>query len=439
MGSQTLSKNPRAVAAKVIQGVVAGQSLSELIPRFLTILTDSRDGGLLREFSYGVLRSYPKLHRLAQKLMKRPLKARDRDVEALILIGLYQLLALRVADYAAVHATAGAAKTLGKPWAVGLINGVLRSFQRQREQLLETLADDPQAYYAMPNWLLKRIQQQWPNHWEEPVAALNSRPPMSLRVNRSVNKRSDYQQRLASEGITASPIPHTCSGLTLDKPMDVSKLPGFYDGCVSVQDGAAQLAAELFDLHPGQRVLDACAAPGGKCCHLLEREPKLALTAVDCVPERLDRVIENFNRLKLQGEVLMGDASRPQGDWADRSYDHILLDVPCSATGVMRRHPDIKLLRRARDIPNLVAQQRTILEAIWPRLAKGGTLIYVTCSILAQENEQQLQDFLSKQSDAQEQPLEVTWGEKRVVGRQIAPGMAGMDGFFYACLVKHRL
>ena len=434
-----LSKDPRVVAAKVIQGVLAGQSLSELMPRHLEGIDDVRDGGLAQEISYGVMRNYPRLSGLARRLLDKPLKAKDRDVEALILVGLYQLLYLRVAEHAAVHETAGAAKKLGKPWAVGLINGVLRNFLRRREVLMKEVEADPQTRYAMPEWLLRGIRRRWPSTWQARVEALNSRPPMSLRVNLSVNSRSDYLQRLEAEGISARVIPHTQAGLTLEKGLDVTLLPGFSEGRVSVQDGAAQLAAELFDLKAGQQVLDACAAPGGKSCHLLEREPELDLTAVDLSPQRLQRVEENLARLHLQAEVVAGDASRPDGAWAGRVYDRILLDVPCSATGVMRRHPDIKLLRREGDIANLVRLQGEILRAVWPRLAVDGVLLYVTCSILAEENEGQLEDFLAGQADAREQPLDVAWGEARSVGRQVPPGADGMDGFFYACLVKRRL
>jgi 16S rRNA (cytosine967-C5)-methyltransferase len=406
------------------------------MPHHLQGLGDPRDGGLVQELGYGVMRSYPRLLALSKRLLERPLKNKDRDVEALVLIGLYQLLYLRVADHAAVHETAGAAKHLGKPWAVGLVNGVLRNFLRRREALLEEIEAQPEARYALPDWLLAALRKQWPEQWQARVEAMNSRPPMSLRVNLSIISREAYRQRLAEEGIAASTIPHTQTGLTLAQPQDVESLPGFRDGWVSVQDGAAQLAAGLLDIKAGQQVLDVCAAPGGKSCHLLEREPRVRLTSVDVNQERLLRVTENLTRLHLQAEVVRGDASRPEGPWAARIYDRIMLDVPCTATGVVRRHPDIKLLRKASDIGNLVKVQRDILRAIWPRLASGGRMLYITCSILGEENQDQLQHFLAEQSDARESPLDVAWGEERTVGRQIAPGENGMDGFFYACLVK---
>jgi 16S rRNA (cytosine967-C5)-methyltransferase len=428
--------DPRTLAARVVQGVMEGQSLADLIPRHAAQLQDPRDSGLMQELSYGVMRSYPRLLGLSKRLLSKPLKARDRDVLALILVGLYQLCELRVADHAAVHATAEAARHLGKSWAVGLVNGVLRNFQRRSAQLQEQLEADPQARYALPDWLLQGVRRQWPERWETVVEALNVRPPMSLRVNLGKHARDEYLQQLQAAGLTAEPIAHTRAGVVLESPCDVSRLPGFEAGWVSVQDGAAQLAAELLDLQPGQRVLDACAAPGGKTGHLLEQEPGIQLTAMDRDEERLQRVHENLHRLGLRAEVVVGDAARPQGLWAEQTYERILLDVPCSATGVIRRHPDIKLLRRAEDIPALVALQGRILRAIWSRLADGGTLVYVTCSILAEENERQLQAFLADTTDARALPLDVEWGEPRAVGRQIAPGTDGMDGFYYARLLK---
>ncbi|MCG7873669.1 MAG: 16S rRNA (cytosine(967)-C(5))-methyltransferase RsmB [Candidatus Thiodiazotropha lotti] len=428
--------NPRSASARVIEDVLSGHSLSESIPKHSAEITDPRDSGLVQEIAYGVMRNFMQLDALSRRLLSKPLKSRDRDVAALILIGLYQLLYLRVADHAAVHETAGAAKPLGKKWAVGLINGVLRNFQRQQESLLKAIADQPEVAYDMPLWLLDILREQWPDEWPSRVRALNQRPPMSLRVNLAKASLADYQQRLQEMGIVAEIIPYIESGLTLQQPMDVTRLPGFEQGWVSVQDGAAQLAAELLDPQPGEHVLDACAAPGGKSCHILERQPTVRLTAVDLSAERLQRVEENLTRLDQQAEVVVGDAAHPQGDWAERQYDRILLDVPCSATGVIRRHPDIKQLRRASDIPALVKLQGEILSAVWPLLKVGGRMLYVTCSILADENHRQLSRFLAEQPDAQVLPLEVEWGEASDLGRQILPGVDGMDGFFYAALVK---
>ncbi|PUB79555.1 MAG: 16S rRNA (cytosine(967)-C(5))-methyltransferase [gamma proteobacterium symbiont of Ctena orbiculata] len=430
------SGDPRSVAARLLQQVLAGRSLSEQLPHFLPQLEDGRDRGLVQAISFGVMRTYHRLHHLEHQLLSKPLKARDRDIEALILMGLYQLLYLRVGDHAAVHETAGAANKLGKRWAVGLINGVLRSFLRRREGLLADLERHPEALHAMPAWLLRAVQTQWPDGWQKPVEALNSHPPMSLRVNRQVQSRQAYLQLLHDSDIGAEPIPHTESGINLIQAVDVADLPGFAQGHVSVQDGAAQLAAGVMDLAPGQQVLDACAAPGGKSCHMLELEPGIRLTALDSDPERLQQVRENLTRIGLQAVLERGDAADPAGSWAERCYDRILLDVPCSATGVIRRHPDIKYLRRESDIGDLAKLQGAILDRVWRLLKPGGRMLYATCSLLPRENELQLERFLRRQRDAQEDPMDVAWGESRPVGRQIAPGEGNMDGFYYARLVK---
>ncbi len=370
----TRSSDARLAAARVLQQVLDGRSLSDAAPRYITQIDNPRDRGLAQELCYGVMRWFPRLEGLLGLLLKRPLKVKDNDITALLLIGLYQLLYLRVAEHAAVHETAGAAHKLRKRWAVGLINGVLREFQRRRNQLLEQVDADVGSALAMPVWLLESIQQRWPRHWEERVAALNERPPMSLRVNRRNGSRENYLRELRAAGIMAESIPATEAGVTLEQAQDVISLPGFSQGRVSVQDGGAQLAAELLELAPGQRVLDACAAPGGKTCHLLEMMGNLQVAAVDVDTSRLQRVRENLARLGLEAEVVSGDAAQPKGAWAEREYDRILLDVPCSATGVIRRHPDIKYLRRPGDIAKLVSLQAGILGSIWPLLkpASGG-------------------------------------------------------------------
>jgi 16S rRNA (cytosine967-C5)-methyltransferase len=427
---------PRVAAAQVVQGVLEGRSLSTLIPQQLSAITDERDRALAQELSYGTLRCYPRLQALLNQLLQKPLKSRDRDITALLLTGCYQLLYMRVADHAAVNETAGAAKLLGKRWAVGLVNGVLRRLQRERQTLLAGVELVEEAHYAMPGWLLREIRQRWPDSWRKRVAALNSRPPMTLRINRLRTTRTAYLERLAEAGIEAVANGIVDTGIDLERPLEVESLPGFEAGECSVQDGAAQLAAALLELAPGQSVLDACAAPGGKSCHLLETEPDVNLTAMDIDDERLQRVAENLSRLDLKAELLVGDATQPAGEWAERRYDRILLDVPCSASGVIRRHPDIKLLRQERDIAELAILQQRILKTIWPLLRPGGLMLYVTCSILPTENERQLDRFLVDQPDAVERPIDAVWGEARVIGRQIAPGESGADGFYYARLEK---
>lgn len=425
----------RAEAARVIGRVVAGDSLSEALPAAQASLS-SQDRPLLQEICYGVLRWYPRLQALAGLLLSKPIKAREKEIEYLILTGLYQLLYMRVPAHAAVAATVEAVRVLDRRWASGLVNGVLRRFQREQEILLAEVEQDPVARYAHPVWLLDEIQNAWPGQWQAILEGANARPPMTLRVNQSRIGRQDYFERLRQASIPARPLEAVSSALMLDRPLDVSQLPGFQDGLASVQDGGAQLAAGLLDLRPGQKVLDACAAPGGKSCHIKELEPGVELTALDIDASRLERVRENLKRLQLEAEVVAGDAAEPEGEWSQTQYDRILLDVPCSATGVIRRHPDIKLLRRRSDLSTLSELQGRILRNVWPMLKPGGILLYATCSLIPRENEQQVERFLSEHDEARERPIEASWGHARSVGRQTLPGEDHMDGFYYACLEK---
>ena len=428
--------SPRAVAAGIIWQVTEGRSLSEALAR-QSAKGPPQQRSLVQELCYGVMRWHPRLSALAALLLERPLKPKDGDIHALILLGCYQLLHMRTAPHAAVTETVEAARALGKPWAAGLINGVLRRFQREREDLLALLDQNPVARHAHPAWLLEALQAAWPGRWQAIAEAANQRPPMSLRVNQRRIQCADYAVLLANHGISCAAIPHVSCGLVLGRPLDVSELPGFSEGHVSVQDGGAQLAAGLLDLQPGQRVLDACAAPGGKSCHILETEPGLgSLTAIDADAGRLGRLEENLRRLGLEAGVHVGDAASPAGGWARHRYDRILLDAPCSATGVIRRHPDIKLLRRPGDIPALAGLQSRMLDAMWPLLAPGGMLLYSTCSLLPEENERQVRQFLQRREDARERPIEGPWGHARSHGRQTLPGEQTMDGFYYARLEK---
>ncbi len=425
------------MAARVLCQVATGRSLSEALPRVLEE-APPRDRALIQELSYGVSRWRIRLQALLGRLLERPLKPRDRDLEALILVGLYQLLYLRMPSHAAVAATVEAARSLDKPWAVGLINGVLRHIQREREALEAAVDADPVTRFSHPAWLQTALRKVWPKRWEAIMEAGNRRPPMSLRVNMKLGSRQAYLGRLLEAGIPSRPIKEVSSGLLLDAPVDALVLPGFSEGWVSVQDGGAQLAVGLLDLHPDQQVLDVCAAPGGKSCHILEAAPEgVVLTAVDLDEQRMERVRENLQRLGLSARLFIGDAVRPRGEWAETAcYDRILLDAPCSATGVIRRHPDIKQLRRAEDIVALAETQGRMLSAIWPLLKPGGMLLYVTCSLMPEENEQQVEGFLALQEDARERLIDAAWGHVRRVGRQTLPGEDSMDGFYFACIEK---
>ncbi|WP_103973766.1 16S rRNA (cytosine(967)-C(5))-methyltransferase RsmB [Methylovulum psychrotolerans] len=427
-----MSTNTRAIAARVLANVMDnGQSLTVSLDNTLASVASHQDRAFIQMLCYGVCRHYHQLDALLDELATKPLK--DVEIKALALIGLYQLKFMRVKPHAAVSETVYAIRK--KTWAKGLINALLRTYLRETERLEALTADKAHSH---PDWLLKRIRQDWPEQAEQILLANNRQAPMALRINRLKTDSDTYQQHLAERGLAADTVSFCPSALVLDKAVAVDELPDFASGAVSVQDTAAQLAAGLLDLQPGQRVLDVCAAPGGKTAHILEQQPQLqALTAVDIDTARLQRVAANLHRLGLSATLVSGDAAHPQSWWDGQPFDRILLDAPCSATGVIRRHPDIKLLRRAEDISALQTLQQRILNAIWPLLAQGGLLLYATCSVLKQENEQQIQAFLASHADAEELPCpEDGWGIAANVGRQILTGESGMDGFYYARLRK---
>ncbi|EXJ15401.1 16S rRNA (cytosine(967)-C(5))-methyltransferase RsmB [Imhoffiella purpurea] len=428
----------RATAARAVHRVRdRGESLTRVMQDAQSSVS-APDQSLIQEMSYGTLRILPRLEAISSRLLNRPLKREDRDIDALILIGLYQLSAMHTPAHAAVSATVDAARLLGKVNKASLVNALLRRFLREREALEEAIdRDDPDLRWLFPDWLLERLRAAWPRDWQDMVAASNGRPPMSLRVNRLRTTPQAYAQRLAAADIAATPIAGCDCGLMLERPLPARELPDFDRGWVSIQDAGAQLAAQLLDAAPGQRVLDACAAPGGKTAAILERAGNaIELTAIDHDPARLDAVRNLLARLGLNAEVAVGDADGPAGSWAERRYDRILLDVPCSATGVIRRHPDIKWLRRASDIEALCETQRHILEAIWPLLAPGGRLLYATCSLLPEENQSQIADFLARHPEAREIPLPTDLGRALTHGRQLLPTDGGSDGFYYALIAK---
>ncbi len=429
---------PRVAAVRVLtQTVGQGRSLSAVLPDYQARIARPADRAFLQQLCYGVLRFLPRLEACAARHLERPLKARDVDIRAILLLGLYQVIYLRTPDHAAVSEAVTLAQEVGKPWAKGVINAVLRAFLREREQTLASVDRDEAVALAHPRWLLEMLKADWPDEYRAIMEANNRQPPMALRINRRRTDRDAWLQRARSEGLEGEAAPFTESGVVLARSAEVTGLPGFAAGEVSVQDAAAQLAAGLLDLHPGQRVLDACAAPGGKTAHIAEREPDLAeLVAVDVEEERLRKVEENLQRLGLDARLVLGDASEPSSWWDGRPFDRILLDAPCSATGVIRRHPDIKVLRQPDDIPKVVVKQQQILESMWSLLSPGGILLYATCSVLKRENVQQVTEFIDKHPDARELPIAGAWGRGMSAGRQILPGEHQMDGFYYACLRK---
>ncbi|ESS71767.1 ribosomal RNA small subunit methyltransferase B [Methyloglobulus morosus KoM1] len=427
--------NTRWVAARAITRVLQeGQSLTTALDNDLKAVESNQDKAFVQAICYGVCRTYHRLDFILNILIEKPLKV--LEVKALLLIGLYQLNYMRVKPHAAVSETVQAARNL--PWARALINGVLRNYLRRQDELERQADNVKTAALSHPDWLIKQIERDWPEQAGTILHENNQPPPMALRVNLTKTNREDYFRLMADHDLSAQTVSFCPDGIILDKPAPIEALPKFADGWVSVQDGAAQLAAHLLDVQPGHRVLDVCAAPGGKTAHILERHPDVGqLVAVDIDENRMLRVNDNLRRLNLQATLIVGDATKPDGWWDGKPFDRILLDAPCSATGVIRRHPDIKLLRRETDIAALTILQLTILNAVWPLLASGGMLLYATCSVLKQENEQQLQDFLSSHDDAIECLIaDDGWGVPCEVGRQVLTGESSMDGFYYARLIK---
>ncbi|HCV39601.1 16S rRNA (cytosine(967)-C(5))-methyltransferase RsmB [Pseudomonas sp. SAR267] len=429
--------NPRLAAARALAAVLSGKaSLNSSLPAQLDKV-DERDRGLTQDLAFGTARWQPRLDLLAAQLLQKPFKAADADVQALLLVGLYQLFYTRIPAHAAIGETVGCADKLKKPWAKGLLNAVLRRAQREGEELLAGMERDPVVRTAHPRWLQKSLKAFWPEQWEAICAANNAHPPMILRVNRRHHSRDAYLALLAEAGVSASACQYSRDGIVLAEACDVRGLPGFAEGWVSVQDEAAQLSADLLELAPGQRVLDACCAPGGKTCHLLEAEPGLAhMTAIDLEAKRLTRVRENLDRLQLDAELIACDARDTASWWDGEPFQRILLDAPCSATGVIRRHPDIKLTRQAEDIPALATLQGELLDALWPTLEVGGMLLYATCSSLPTENTEVIDAFLARTPGARELDLATEAGLRQPHGRQLLAQEGGHDGFYYAKLIK---
>jgi 16S rRNA (cytosine967-C5)-methyltransferase len=427
----------RAAAAEVIAKVLRGQSLSALLPEYSSKL-DEKDRPLLKELCFGSLRWYPQIAIILKGLIEKPLREKDLEIQGLVASGIYQLMHMRIAEHAIINETVSAVGNLNRPWAKGLVNAVLRNFQRQQQDILDKEAENLVFQTAHPKWLLKKINDAWPSEIaSQIIKANNQRAPMTLRVNGLHTSRDDYLRTLEDAGIVASATDYSAQGVLLETPRDVTELPGFSDGDISVQDEAAQLAAHLLLLSSGQRVLDACCAPGGKTCHILESQPDLtSLLAIDLEPRRLVRVTENLERLGLEAELKAANANNLDSWWDGNAFDRILLDAPCSATGVIRRHPDIKILRKPADIDKLAAIQTQILVSLWQTLKPGGILVYATCSVLPAENDQIIRAFITSQDDAQFMPIDAIWGIATDHGRQLFPLENGNDGFYYSRLKK---
>ena len=436
--------NPRLLTVKLLTTLIReGRSLSQLLEEADWSGLSATDRAFTRAMCFGVTRHFFYLQFILDSLLRKPLRAKDTDIRCLALMGLYQLIYMRVPDHAAVAETVNIAGKLKKTWAKSILNAVLRNFLRQSDAGQappQPPENQLEARFNHPAWLVEALRVAWPESWQRILEANNAQAPMSLRVNQQKHSREEYLATLSGQGLPAKALPHLTMGIRLDQAGDVTALPGFAEGAVSVQDGAAQLAAPLLDPQPGDHILDACAAPGGKTAHLLEYQARAGqVIAIDKSPARLARVDENLQRLGLQGpsaQTLVADATQPHQWWDGRLFDRILLDAPCSATGVIRRHPDIKLLRRDSDIPDLVDTQHMLLTTLWPLLKPGGMLLYSTCSVLPQENARQVAQFLAENNHAHLATWNVAWGTDTGYGQQILPGEDQMDGFFYARIFK---
>ena len=433
----------RAVAAEIVDAVVGGgRSLdAQITGNEDRVATNDRS--LLRMLCYGTLRQHWILQEWIDQLIAKPLRKRDRVINALLAVGIYQIVEMRIPDHAVVSETVEAARRLQRPKLAGLVNACLRRFVR--EDLSSRKPGSDESKWNHPNWLINRIRSDWPDDWQAILTANSERAPMWLRANASRNTGEQYRQRLQAEGIEAELLDGVPDAVRLKEPQAVDSLPGFELGDASVQDAAAQIAARWLLMNDADRVLDACAAPGGKSGHLLEiGGDGLSLVCVDSDESRTLRITENLKRIGRNATIIAADASNPEEWWDKEPFDAILLDAPCSASGVIRRHPDIKLLRRESDLSSLAALQRKLLEGLWPTLAPGGTLLYATCSVLAAENDEVTEQFLADHTDAIENDVLPNNNirdlmRRKVCGYQILPGSAGMDGFYFAALRKKKV
>ncbi|WP_133010674.1 16S rRNA (cytosine(967)-C(5))-methyltransferase RsmB [Marinomonas flavescens] len=445
----SIQHSARQVAIQVVTNVLLQQgSLSTQLARHQHDVA-SEHIPLLKELCFGVCRQYPLLNSIALHLLNHPFEEKDMDLYAALLIGLYQLGYMNTPDHAAVNETVEACRLLKKDWATKLINAVLRRYQREADDIIETLEAMPSVEYNQPKWLVKRFKKHWPEQFEQIIEASNAHPPMCIRVNESQVSRETYKTQMAEKGIDSEEGLLSPSALYLRSAVRVNELPEFDEGFSSVQDESAQLATHILAPSLGEHVLDACAAPGGKTGHLLEFaaaaqdvEETLDLTAVELEPWRLEKIEANLERIGLMANLQCADAGDLDAWWDGTPFDKILLDVPCSATGVIRRNPDIKINRKPVDIEELIAIQKVILDKVWSTLKTGGHLLYATCSLMPEENELQIADFLASHADAKEvvmnalnPSINTEWGIAVSHGRQLFPTLKGHDGFYY-CLIQ---
>ena len=416
----------RVLAAQVLDAVLhRGRSLKAELARALPQLEDVRDRALLEAICFAALRQRARYDAALQQWLQKPLGEKEAPLRALLLAGFAQLDAMALPAHAALSGTVEAARVLKRPHQAGMVNAVLRRAQREGVPPADAAA-------TWPAWLRKKVNLEWGECGPTIFDASAQAAPLWLRINRSRLTREEYASRLTAAGIESTTDAALPDALRVDRPVAVAMLPGFANGDVSVQDGSAQAVADALAPAPGSRVLDACAAPGGKAAHLLERHPSLRLLALDLDPRRLQRVRETLERVGARASFLAADASRPDQWWDREPFDAVLLDAPCSATGVVRRQPDVLLHRRPEDLAALLAVQARLLDGAWTTLKPGGILLYATCSILKDENERQVGSFMARTPDARPEPLDARFGRVAGAGRQRLPGEEGMDGFFYA-------
>ncbi len=435
------SQNERITAVILLLSVLKDrQSLSNVLPR-LNAQKSKQKSALVQELVYGVLRYYHRFEKILSVLLDKPIKSKDKDIEIAILIGLYQLDYMRVPAHAAVATAVDIGKELNKKWSTGFINAILRAYQLRKLDLENILRTSEIYQYSHPSWLIKKIAADWSENYKSILLANNQKAAQWLRINTSKICKIDYIKMLELKNIEFTDSLYHDAALRLESPVSIEILPGYKEGLVSVQDGASQLVVQQLELSDDLSVLDACAAPGGKTAQILQSEVALNyLLALDKSNRRLETLEANLKRLDIRNpestrvEIKCQNAKFFASPDNEFQFDRILLDAPCSATGVIRKHPDIKHLRRLDDIENLLAEQRSLLSALWAQLKPGGILIYSTCSILKQENELQIDDFVRTQSDAHDYPIEASWGQECEFGRQILPGENSMDGFYIARL-----
>ena len=423
----------QTIAAEAVNQVLAGRNLNEVLlalwPRYPQ--ATSQQKAQAQHLSYGTLRFYLSLQALLNALVEKPL--RDDAIASLLLVALYQLHYDQAPAHTVVNQAVMAVMRMKKVWAKGLVNAVLRNFSRQQVALVKALEQDQTTTLNYPAWWISKVQNQYPEHWQQILLTGNQHPPMTLRVNQSKLTGLAYQQKLQAANISSQLL--DTQTLLLDQAIHVTDLPGFNEGEVSVQDYAAQMTARCLDAQANMRVLDACAAPGGKTCHILETA-QVQMWALDVSEQRLARVNSNLQRLNLQAHTQVADVAKTDTWWDGQLFDRILLDAPCTASGVVRRHVDIKWLRRESDISSFAAQQKEMLQALWSLLKQGGKLLYVTCSIFAEENELQINNFLQTHADALHLPLLELPHNLQIQKGQFIPNEYH-DGLFYALLQKH--